>query len=75
LCLQALALRGVGISEVARVQVDSWPASHEVGDDLHDALLLEGVADVFVALHVELDQLDFTELEFGFHDDHVGKDL
>jgi hypothetical protein len=71
LLIQAGTLSLVTIFEIVCCEVEAWPTGHDVGDNLHKLLLLQGVSDVFIAFHIHLHEFYFFELEFSF----TGKEI
>ena len=65
LVIEALKLGGVGVREVVRLQVQARPAGHDVRHDLHQALLLQRIDHMLVALQVGQAELDLLEVEGG----------
>ena len=52
--------------EVVGLEIESWSASHYIGDHLHQPLLFKWINDVLVALHVSHRELNLLEMESCF---------
>jgi hypothetical protein len=54
--LNARSLNVVRILEIGRLEVQAWTGRHQVNYDLNETLLLKGINDMLVGLHISMNE-------------------